>query len=380
MLKLKRLAVFMLCPLLAVPAGVYAAAKPGPVCVTDFVAADTGEDVADALQAVIDENPNRTIYFPDGEYLVSHPICTPADPAKSVDLQLDNFAVVKATEDFSGGAVIALGGKDPFNTTAVAGSNYSLTGGVIDGSGIAYGVSIDSGRETKVQNTSIKHTAVGLYIKYGANSGSSDADISDINIIGNSAADSVGMLIEGYDNTFTNIRIGYVRTGVIVRSGGNALTNIHPLFQIDWDLYEGSCGFVEEASNNLYTYCYSDQFETGFKIVGNGRSVYDNCFCFWWSGAGGSCTGFRVEGDSFNSTVTNMRIDFRGDTDNTVYSGPKEGTGVFRRLLVNEDKLNTNRTYRVFTEDSPVFRIRSVLQRFPAFFSYLKVLFSRTKK
>ncbi len=82
-----------------------------------------------------------------------------------------------------------------------------------------------------------------------------------------------------------------------------------------------------------------------------------------------------MENDSFNATVTNMRIDFRGDTDNTVYDGPAKGSGVFRRLLVNEDKLNANRTYRTFTEDSPVFRFRSLLQRLSAFFSYLKALF-----
>ena len=376
MKKLKAITAIALMPLLMISGFVCAAAATGAVCVTDFVAADTGADVADELQAIIDANPNRTIFFPDGEYLVSHTLRTPADPAKSVDLQLANYAVIKATDDFTGGAVIALGGKDPYNTTARAGSNYSLTGGVIDGNDIADGVSIDSGRETKVQNTAIKHTVVGLHIKYGANSGSSDADISDINIIGNSAENSVGILLEGYDNTLTNIRIGYVRTGVIVRSGGNCLTNIHPLFQIDWDLYEGSCGFVEEASNNLYTYCYSDQFQIGFRITGTGRSVYDNCFCYWWSGAGGKCTGFKVENDSFNATVTNTRIDFRSDTDNTVYDGPTKGSGTFRRLLVNEDKLNANRTYRVFTEDSPVFRIRALMQRFSAFFSYLKALFA----
>ena len=297
-----------------------------------------------------------------------------------MDLQLANFAVIKATDDFTGGAVISLGGKDPYNTTAAAGSNYSLTGGVIDGSGIADGVSIDSGRETKVQNVAVKNTVVGLHIKYGANSGSSDADISDINIIGNSAENAVGILLEGYDNTLTNIRIGYVRTGVIVRSGGNCLTNIHPLFQLDWALYEGSCGFVEEASNNLYSYCYSDQFQTGFKITGKGRSVYDNCFCFWWSGAGGSCTGFQVESDSFEATVTNMRIDFRGDTDNTVYSGPAKGSGVFRRLLVDESKLNANRTYRVFAEDGAVFRIRAALGRISAFFLHLRAVFARFGK
>ena len=333
---------------------VCAAALPGTVCVTDYVAANTGADVADELQALIDANPNRTIWFPDGVYLVSHTLRTPADPTKSVDLQLANYAVIQATDDFSGGAVIALGGKDPYNTSAVIGSNYSLTGGVIDGNNIADGVSIDSGRETKVQNTSIKHTVVGLHIKYGANSGSSDADIRDINITGNSASDSVGMLIEGNDNTFTNIRIGYVRTGVIMRSGGNSLTNIHPLFQIGWDQYEGSCGFVERGGNNLYTYCYSDQFQTAFRIVGNKRSIYDNCYAFWWSGAGGSCTGFKAEGDKFEARVTNLRIDFRRDTNNTLYSGPLNGSGVFSHLMVDEERLNDNRDYLRFVDTGVV--------------------------
>ncbi len=377
---MKALAVFSLFPFLLIPGGVSAGASSGAVCVTDFVPAGTGEDVADALQALIDRNPNRTIWFPDGEYLVSHPLRTPADPAKSVDLRLSNYAVIKATDGFSGGAVIALGGKDPFNTTAAAGSNYALTGGVIDGNGIADGVNIDSGRETKIQNTSIKNTVVGLNIKYGDNSGSSDADIGDVNITGNSAENSVGILLEGYDNTLTNIRIGYVRTGVIVRSCGNALTNIHPLYQIGWEKYEGSCGFVEEATNNLYTYCYSDQFQTAFKITGEGRSVYDNCFCYWWSGEGGNCTGFRVESESFEATVTNLRVDFRDDTDNTLYHGPAKGSGTFRRLLVNEDRLNANRTYRVFTETSPVFRARELIQRIGAFFSYLKAVFRGLRK
>ena len=58
-------------------------------------------DVSDAIQKIIDENPNRTIYFPDGTYLISKPICTPADPKKSVALELSNYAVIKATEDWN---------------------------------------------------------------------------------------------------------------------------------------------------------------------------------------------------------------------------------------------------------------------------------------
>ncbi|MBQ7597091.1 MAG: hypothetical protein IJU56_00750 [Clostridia bacterium] len=351
MSKLKTILSVLLVLTMIVPTCTVAFAMPGTVCVTDYVAADTGKDVADALQAVIDANPNRTIYFPDGVYLLSHPLRTPADPAKSVDLQLTNYAVIRATSGFTGGALIALGGKDPYNTIKKVGSNYSLTGGVIDGNKVANGVSIDSGRETKVQNTSIKNTIVGLHIKYGANSGSSDADIRDINIFGAGTANSVGIKIEGHDNTVTNARIAGVRTGVIVHSNGNSLTNIHPLFNISWNQYKGSCGFVEESTNNLFTHCYSDQFQTAFKITGSGRSIYDNCTAFWWSGEGGNCTGFKVGNSNFNATVTNMRMDFRDDTDNTLYDGPTTGSGAFIRLLVNEDRLNANRTYRTFVDE-----------------------------
>lgn len=352
-----------------------AEAPAGMLNVGDYVRPGTGEDVYEQLQAVIDENPNRTLYFPDGEYIVSQSLCTPADPTKSVSLHLADYAVIKASDDFAGEAVVRLGGKAPFNTVTVNGSNYSLIGGIIDGNNIADGVSIDSGRETKIQNTSIKHTVVGLHIKYGANSGSSDADITDINIIGNNTQEAVGMLIEGFDNTFTNIRIGHVHHGVIMKSAGNALTNIHPLCPMTETNYPGSCGFIEESSNNLYTYCYSDQFETCFKIVGEGRSIFTDCFGFWWSGAGKTCTGFKAEGDKFNSVVTNTRIDFRHDTDNTLYDGPVLGSGRFENLLVDTGKLNANVTYKRFVSDSIWMKFRTFFEKIKNFFVQIGNLF-----
>ena len=58
----------------------------GYVVVTDYVEANTGKDVSDAIQKIIDENPHRTIYFPDGEYILAKPICTPANGANAVNL------------------------------------------------------------------------------------------------------------------------------------------------------------------------------------------------------------------------------------------------------------------------------------------------------
>ena len=79
--------------------------------ITDFVAGDGKTDVSDAIQRVIDTNPNRTIYFPDGTYLIGKPLVTPADPARSVSLKLADFAVIKAAANWrSPEAMIRLGG------------------------------------------------------------------------------------------------------------------------------------------------------------------------------------------------------------------------------------------------------------------------------
>ena len=257
----------------------------GYIIATDFLPADGVTDLSDALQGLIDANPNRTIFFPDGTYLLTKPVCTPAHPEKSVDLQLSNFACLRATDDWcSPEAMIRLGGKEPANVIYMPGSNYGLTGGIIDGSGRATGVSIDSGRESSIRNVSIKKVLVGIHIKYGANSGSSDADITGVNITGNGSPDSIGVLIEGYDNTLTNMRIANVFTGVEVRGGGNMLRNIHPLFIIrpaTYDRYEESVGFRILHDLNWFDYCYSDQFAVGFDTAGGG--VLKNCFCWWYS-------------------------------------------------------------------------------------------------
>lgn len=329
----------------------------GYVIVTDYVKADGSEDVSDKIQQIIDSNPNRTIYFPDGVYVISKPLCTPANPKKSVDLQLSNYALIKAADNWSGDeAMIRLGGKDAANDTHTAGSNYSLTGGIIDGSGKANAVSIDSGRETVIRNVSIKNAVVGINVKYGANSGSSDADVSDVNIIGTGGTDSTGIYVEGYDNTFTNIRIGNVFTGVHLKSSSNSLRNIHPLYYSDYTDYENSCGFLDEGSN-IYDFCYSDQFCIGFRTTGNNSSIYDNCFCFWYSASGGKEICFKADG-KFNSVVSNFRAGFRGDTENSVLEvGKIGGSGVFDNLLIGSNNVS-DKSYKRYKEGTFLWFIR----------------------
>ncbi len=354
---LKLISVVMTVVLLSavVSIGVSAESDRGYIVVTDTVAANTGLDVSDAVQSLIDSNPNRTIYFPDGEYVLAKPIYTPADPKLSVSLELSDFAVLKAGEGWEKSeAVVQLGGKNPANDTHTVGSNYSFEGGVIDGSGVANGISINGGRETAVRNVSIKHTVVGLHIMYGANSGSSDSDIFGLNIIGTGGTDSVGILLEGFDNTVTNVRIGCVYTGVHVKSAGNVLRNVHPLYYSDYTDYENSCGFLIESGNNWFDYCYSDQFAIGFRTTDYGTSTFNNCFCYWYSPSGGTQTGFRAD-KYFNSNITSLTLGFKSETENTVLSvGEVGGTGTISTLDVDK-KIVADKSYLAYMEDMTVF-------------------------
>lgn len=324
----------------------------GYVVVTDYVKANTGKDVSDDLQKVILDNPHRTIYFPDGEYIIAKPVCTPADPAKAVSLELSCFATIKASDDWSDSeAMVRLGALDPYNNIHLNGSNYYFKGGIIDGNKVANGIAIESGRETFITRVSIKNTQVGIHIKRGANSGSSDADVEQVNIAGNNMPDSIGVLLEGYDNTLHNMRIAAVQTGILLRSAGNSLRDIHPLYiygtemhaknpdlydEDDYIDYSKSIAFDDQSwGNNWYSYCYSDQLSTGFRFKGGATPVFEHCFVMWYTTRGDKEIGFECEEGKFCATVNSANIALRGDGKNRYFLKVSEsgGTGVIENPI-----------------------------------------------
>ena len=309
--------------------------KFGYLIVTDYIPNDGKTDVSDALQELIDNNPNRTLFFPDGVYMFGKTVYTPADPRKSVDLQLSNFAVLTAMTPWSGGPIISLGGKDPYNDITIPGSNYSLTGGFIDCQNEAEGVEIAGGRETRIFGTCIKNTTLGLHILFGANGGSSDCDIRDINITGAQGKESTGIIIDGYDNSLTNIRIGRITTGVINHTGGNTMKNIHPLVYFDEKFYDKTVGFIDTNSNNTYDYCYADNFAVGFKVIGNGPNNFQNCIAYWYKDGPYQQTLFESDG-KFNSVIFGMRAGFKPQANATMFKIKEPGgNGVIYDLIAS---------------------------------------------
>ena len=329
------------------------AQNPGYVNVADYIT-DPQSDAAPAIQRAIDENPNRVIYFPDGKYTISTPILTPAAPEKSVCLELSNSAVIRPAEGWDHDeALIRLGGKDPSKTIIVPGSNYYFSGGILDCGGVAKGISIDSGRETVIRNTSIKNAAVGIHIKKGSNNNSSDADIHDVNITGNMSPECVGVLLDGFDNTLTNMRIYRTQIGVLLNSRGNVLRNIHPLYGSPGDeLFETGVGFYDKGGSNWFDYCYSDQHATAFVTEADG-SVFHDCFAYWYSNRGKKHTAFRAPG-VFNSTVTNftMGVDKSNATIENVIleegDTSSRGTGVIDNIRIFFPECITSTTHQKY--------------------------------
>ena len=303
----------------------------------DYMPSDGSGDCADALQRLIDENPNRTIFFPDGTYILSHPVETPAEPTLSVSLFLSAYAILKASDDWnSDEAMIRLGESHRANNIRVVGSNYYFSGGIIDGNGKANGISIDGGRETSIHDVSIKHTKIGIHIKHGANGNSSDADVFAVNIVGNGAPDSVGVLIEGSDNSLTNMRIAGVFIGVKLLGSGTLMRNVHPLYTCNYTDYENSCGFYDATGDNIYDSCYSDHFAIGFYMTKRVRyNRYDSCIAYWYSPREKRHIGFYCEG-KFNGLVMNAKVGFRGqEAENGILrEGEEGGLGVFKNLIV----------------------------------------------
>ena len=301
-------------------------------------------DVADAIQAIIDDNPNRTLHFGDGVYLLSHPIATPADPKKAVSLHLDDFAILKAAPDFpTNRPLVRLGGIHPANNIRLPGSVYSFAGGILDGSGFADGVAIESGRETRVRDLSMKNVRVGLRIARGANNGSADCDIRDVNIVGNRAPDSVGVIVFAHDNTFSNMRIADCRTGFRLRGSGNRLLNVHPLWTNPMDQYEGGIGFDDGSSHNSYICCYADHFGEGWRFRrGSGVAVMEKCIAYWYaSNPGRRHTAIRCDGP-FRTLCSDMEFGFRdAKAVNTILSvGMEGGDGYIADPRVWEKHLN----------------------------------------
>jgi hypothetical protein len=147
----------------------------------------------------------------------------------------------------------------------------------------------------------------------------------------------VGVLVEGWDNTFTKMRIANVFIGMDIKTSGNQFRAIHPLYTSDYTDYENSCGFRVAGGNNWFLNCYSDQFSNGFRTTESVRCVLDSCFSWWYSPRVGKHVAFRAD-KKFCSLVKDMTMGGNHGEETEVHVllvGEPGGHGTVSRVLAD---------------------------------------------
>ncbi|MBE6593396.1 MAG: hypothetical protein E7642_05320 [Ruminococcaceae bacterium] len=290
-------------------------------------------DYTAAIKKAIEENPAATIYFPDGEYGISETIVIPAGAEKGVSFRLSNFATIKALNWTDKSAPMirigvesatAEGEKDIFDIR-----NTYIMGGVIDAAGKASGISLEGGYDITLSNITIANAYNGLTVKCAPNElGATCADIENVNVIGTKEKGSIGVLVEGTHNTFTNMKISDVQYALKCTETGS--NNVFRSIMAIGTALSGTdnAGFWDLSDGNQYDICYSDQFATGFLISERARSVYNGCAASWWSADNDYHVGFRAEG-KLNSTILYSRVQHEHEvaTDAYLLVGADGGSG-----------------------------------------------------
>ncbi|MBQ7375382.1 MAG: hypothetical protein IJW52_00665 [Clostridia bacterium] len=325
----------------------------GYVVITKYKSESAHGDFAPAIQKAIDENPGRTIYFPDGIYQIKSPIYISTDPAKSVSLRLSHLAVISAAQDWSDktSAMIQIGCKQesehaPAADDAVASMNgidlssersISIIGGCIDGNSKASGIAIGGGKDTYIYNVSIKSIYNGIHVLKGPNElGATWVNVDNVNITGYEAEESSGLLIEGTYNTFSNMRIASVNYGLLCTETGerNIFRNLHPLVVGMNNRY--TVGFWDKSDGNNFDICYSDQFSAGYRVEENTRSVMNGGFCYWWTERNNYHVGYESAG-KFNSIIVSGYVSHGHavEIDAYLFLGEDGGQGVVLYPVIN---------------------------------------------
>ncbi len=299
-----------------------------------------GADNTEEIQKLINENPNRTLYFADGTYTVSKPLVIFADSDRKVSFELADYAVIKAADTWSeDGAVVSIvGGGDEI-------ASVGILGGTIDGSGKARGIDVLGGRDNTIMSVTVKNATVGISL----GDKSERTVIENTDIVGNGEG-SVGIEIIGDGNQLDIVQIDNCLNGVVVEGCNNDLRNVHAAYM------GGSLesrGYIDGASGNHYDFCYAENFSIGFFMKASASaSEYGSCFVFWNNGIAIQ-TGFASEG-KFNSLIRTSRVNFECPEAISAYItvGAEGGVGRVLWPIVKNSVNIDDDTYKAYLGDT----------------------------
>ena len=335
----------------------------GYVLVSDYLKPDPKKDAADAIQKLIDENPNRTLYFPDGTYLLSKSIETSADPDKKVSFKLSNYAQFKPMDTWTyGEPLFKIGAKGEASDAPDAENGVVFEGGILNGDNRADAIWVVGGGNVSIRYSAIKYAVVGIHVKADENGGGPTVDVTTTNIVGSGTLDSVGVILETDNNTLTNMRIAANQICIKLLGNGNFLRNLHPLYVFRSGLkaeenYVNSIAFYDGGTRNFYDNCYNDQFSTGFYLVEGNKSIFDCCFNYWYTEGYGYHNAFVCEG-KFDAVIRMADAEFGSNADgiecNFLLVGEDGGSGMIDAVAYKANKVSERDVAKDYLINDPI--------------------------
>lgn len=283
--------------------------KNSVVNVVEAGVANDGTDCTTALQNVLNNNIDKTVFIPDGVYVISSPI----NVSMSAHIVMSDGAEI--TSNTTVPALIKIGGGYSVEAVDVGGS---FSGGTLNAKNADVGMWCDSlGPLFNVSNVSIVNAKTGMKFNKNANFDSGSYTVQNIKISGaGSGLNTKGLLIDSDDNNFNNIFICHVKVGVEITGWSSVLTNIHCVTgkyangQPTVEEWAGGIGF-NIANNGLtkLTNCYADTFEHGFNYTTTDMAtglIMDKCFTYYWACPNNAnCFALFIKGANSRITMTN---------------------------------------------------------------------------
>ncbi len=309
------------------------------IVVTDEMSASG--DLATRIQKVIDDNPGRTIEFPDGEYVISKPIVVYADPTKAVSIRLSDFAVIKAANGFNGEALFRLCvGQIPEDLKLT--ETFYIQGGLFDGNGTATAISVENAENFFIANVDVKNSPLAFDLKSGI------LDMENVNIIG-AGGNSVGIKAACNTSSFSNVRIIDVATAVNATGNNNLFKSVYATFR---NANNGGAAFVDTSKGNNYDMCTSEGFATGFSM-GEGNNIYYGCYVKWNDASVKPQIAFLATG-KFNSVIRTSRVDFDFAGCNGAFLQASSGQGQVLWPMIGNKGNMTNTAFSSYLNGTRV--------------------------
>lgn len=303
-------------------------------------------DDTETIQFCIDNFPHRTIYIPEGKYLITSPLDIKSGNDYQVDLYLDNNAEIFSNTNIESLLNIGKTVQGTYNHYE-KGAICHIVGGMWNAENCKYAIYLTADRKfTTINNVNIYNCSkYGIYIANATiTNNSADAFITNSKIsgIGNAIDnENIGLYIQGSDNEINEVRIQRFSIGISIHGNGNIINNIHMTQsfiteELNTENFNNSIGIDLYGSGmDFFSNIYIDTFGKAIVINSNKRSSFVNLCTFYWYNQDTSITNIFTFKTISKLYVANSDIQTTSNGTNRIINLTECTDSNFRKYFIN---------------------------------------------